>query len=61
MAALHDAFKAAMFTPRHLAELQRYDQDASYLDAASYRQELQHTWHKERQMLQRMKLLADSA
>lgn len=61
LAALHDAFKAAMFTPRHLAELQRYDQDASYLDAASYRQELLHTWHKERQMLQRMKLLAEAA
>lgn len=59
MAALHDAFRAALFTPRHLAELQRYDQDASYLDAAAYRQELQQTWQRERRLLQRMKLLAD--
>jgi tripartite-type tricarboxylate transporter receptor subunit TctC len=59
MTALHDAFKAAMFTPRHLAELQRYDQDAAYLDAASYRQSLLQTSQRERKLLQRMKLLAE--
>ena len=59
MTVLHDVFKAAMFTPRHLAELQRYDQEASYLDAAAYRQSLLHTWQRERKLLQRMKLLAD--
>jgi tripartite-type tricarboxylate transporter receptor subunit TctC len=61
MAALHDAFKAAMFTPRHLAELQRYDQDVSYLDPNGYRQVLLQTWQRERKLLQRMKLLADPA
>lgn len=61
MAVLHEAFKAAMFTPRHLAELQRYDQDASYLDTAAYRQALLQTWQRERKLLQRMKLLADPA
>ena len=59
IATLHDAFKAAMFTPRHLAELQRYDQDLSYLDAAGYRQVLLQTSQRERKLLQRMKLLAD--
>ena len=61
LAALHDAFKVAMFTPRHLAELQRYDQDVSYLDPAGYRQVLLQTWQRERKLLQRMKLLADPA
>jgi len=59
MAVLHDAFKAAMFTPRHLAELQRYDQDLSYLDPVGYRQALQQASQRERRLLQRMKLLAD--
>jgi tripartite-type tricarboxylate transporter receptor subunit TctC len=59
MAALHDAFKAAMFTPRHLSELQRYDQDAAYLDATAYRQSLLQTSQREKKLLQRMKLLAD--
>lgn len=59
LAVLHDVFKTAMFTPRHLAELQRYDQDASYLDAVSYRQNLLQTFQRERKLLQRMKLLAE--
>jgi len=61
MTQLHDAFRAAMFTPRHLAELQRYDQEPSYLDPAAYRQMLLQTWQRERKLLQRMKLLADPA
>lgn len=60
MAVLHDAFKAAMFTPRHLTELQRYDQDVSYLDPAAYRQVLLQTSQRERRLLQRMKLLAET-
>lgn len=60
LAVLHDVFKGAMFTPRHLAELQRYDQEASYLDAQAYRQLLLQTWQRERKLLQRMKLLADA-
>jgi tripartite-type tricarboxylate transporter receptor subunit TctC len=57
--ALHDAFRAAMFTPRHLAELQRYDQDAAYLDGSAYRQMLAQSSQRERKLLQRMKLLAE--
>ncbi len=56
---LHDAFKAAMFTSRHLSELQRYDQEASYLDSNAYRQMLLQSSQRERKLLQRMKLLAD--
>ncbi len=56
---LHDAFKAALFTPRHLNELQRYDQEANYLDGPSYRQMLVQISQRERKLLQRMKLLAE--
>jgi tripartite-type tricarboxylate transporter receptor subunit TctC len=59
LAQLHDAFKAAMFSPRHLSELQRYDQEASYLDSPSYRQMLLQISQRERKLLQRMKLLAE--
>ena len=58
-AQLHEAFKAAMFSPRHLSELQRYDQDASYLDSTAYRQMLVQSSLRERKLLQRMKLLAE--
>jgi tripartite-type tricarboxylate transporter receptor subunit TctC len=57
LTALHDTFKAAMFTHRHMAELQRYDQDVSYLDSQAYRQILLQTSQRERKLLQRMKLL----
>lgn len=56
---LHDAFRAAMFTPRHLNELQRYDQEAAYLDSQHYKQMLEQSSLRERQLLQRMKLLAE--
>lgn len=59
LSLLHDAFKAAMFSPRHLAELQRYDQDASYLDSKAYRQMLVQSTQHERKLLQRMKLLVE--
>jgi tripartite-type tricarboxylate transporter receptor subunit TctC len=58
LTALHDAFKHAMFTPRHLAELARYDQSPEYLDPAAYLAALRQTQASERRLLQRMKLLA---
>lgn len=58
---LHDAFKHAMFTPRHLAELARYDQDAAYLDPAAYQAALRDAQLHERRLLKRMKLLAAPA
>jgi tripartite-type tricarboxylate transporter receptor subunit TctC len=59
LSQLHDAFKTAMFSPRHLSELQRYDQEANYLDSQAYRQMLVHISQRERKLLQRMKLLAE--
>lgn len=59
--ALHDAFKHAMFTPRHLAELARYDQDPAYLGPAAYQAALRDAQAHERRLLQGMKLLAAPA
>lgn len=59
--ALHDAFRQAMFTPRHLAELARYDQLPDYLGRADYRMALLQVQAAERRLLQRMKLLAPPA
>ena len=58
---LHRAFKDAMFTPRHVAELDRYDQVADYLGPDAYRAALIKTLAQERTMLGRMKLLAPAA
>ena len=59
--ALHDAFRQAMFSPRHLAELARYDQLPDYLGRAEYRLALLQAQAAERRLLQRMKLLASPA
>lgn len=55
---LHDAFRQAMFTPRHRAALARYDQDINYLDTAAYQQAILDTVAREKLLLGRMKLLA---
>jgi tripartite-type tricarboxylate transporter receptor subunit TctC len=59
MGLLHDAFKAAMHTPRHLAELQRYDQDVAYLDTNAYKLALAQAAQHERKLLMRLGLLAE--
>ena len=56
---LHEVFRKAMFTPRHLAVLSRYDQEAAYLDPVAYRQAIEQTVQREKMLLRRMKLLAD--
>ncbi|MDD2728049.1 tripartite tricarboxylate transporter substrate binding protein [Malikia sp.] len=56
---LHQAFRQAMFTPRHLAELARYDQEPAYLGPADYRAALADAVLRERRMLERMRLLVD--
>jgi tripartite-type tricarboxylate transporter receptor subunit TctC len=58
---LHQAFKAAMHTQRHLEELARYDQHADYLGPEAYRAALAQTLARERAMLVRMKMLAPPA
>lgn len=56
--ALHDAFKAAMFDPAHMAELAKYDQELAYLNSADYARAMRETFEAERQAA---RLLAESS
>ena len=51
---LHDALKAAMFDPQHLAELARYDQEPAYLDTADYTRHVKEVSVRERLLLARL-------
>ena len=53
---LHDAFRAALFDPRHLGELAKYDMDAEYLDTAQYGRFVQEVSARERLLLARLGL-----
>jgi tripartite-type tricarboxylate transporter receptor subunit TctC len=53
---LHDAFKAALFDPRHLEELARYDMQPEYLDTADYGRFVQDVSARERVLLARLGL-----
>jgi tripartite-type tricarboxylate transporter receptor subunit TctC len=53
---LHDAFRLALFDPRHLQELARYDQSPDYLGTADYMREVQETSARERVLLTRLGL-----
>jgi len=50
---LHDAFRAAMQQPRHVAELAKYDQELEYLDTAQYEAYLRQAWETERRFAER--------
>jgi tripartite-type tricarboxylate transporter receptor subunit TctC len=50
---LHDAFKAALFDPMHLAELARYDQEAAYLGPADYGRSMREAFEAERRAVER--------
>ena len=58
VAALLTAFHQAVFRPRHMAELARYDQQVDYLDTAAYRQAVADTVERETRLLRRLNLLA---
>ena len=58
VAALHTAFHQAVFRPRHMAELARYDQQVEYLGTAAYRRAVQDTSEREARLLRRLNLLA---
>lgn len=58
ISTLHDAFKRAMFSPRHLLELDRFDQKTDYLNTADYQSMLVKSSQHERALLKRMGLLA---
>ena len=58
---LHKVFRQAMHTERHQQALARYDQSLSYLDTAAYRQSINQTVAREKQLLKRINLLAAPA
>jgi tripartite-type tricarboxylate transporter receptor subunit TctC len=53
---LHDAFKVALFDQRHIAELERYDQDVAYLDSADYGRSMREVYAVEKLTVQRLGL-----
>jgi tripartite-type tricarboxylate transporter receptor subunit TctC len=53
---LHDAFKAAMNDPAHLAELERYDQELAYLNAEDYGRAMREAYAQERKNVERLGL-----
>lgn len=53
---LHDAFKIAMFDPRHLSEIGKYDQVPEYLGTADYDRFLRENSERERAMVERLGL-----
>ena len=55
--ALHDAFKAAMFEPAHVAELAKYDQELNYLGPDDYARSLREAYAAEKRTVERLGLL----
>jgi tripartite-type tricarboxylate transporter receptor subunit TctC len=53
---LHDAFRAALFDPVHLAELARYDQEAVYLGPEDYGQAMREAYAAEKRTVERLGL-----
>lgn len=53
---LHDAFKAALFDPAHLAELERYDQEPAYLGPEDYGRAMREAFAAEKRTVARMGL-----
>jgi tripartite-type tricarboxylate transporter receptor subunit TctC len=58
IARLHKGFRQAVFSPRHREALTRFDQSIEYLNTADYSAAVLQTVEHERQLLQRMNLLA---
>ncbi|VTU28264.1 Argininosuccinate lyase [Variovorax sp. PBS-H4] len=53
---LHDAFRSALFDPRHIAELAKYDQEVAYLDSADYARSMCEVYAEEKRTVQRLGL-----
>ena len=53
---LHDAFKSALFDPRHIAELARYDQEVAYQDSAAYGRSMREAYAFEKRTVERLGL-----
>jgi len=53
---LHDAFRAAMNDPVHVAELERYDQELAYLGPEDYGRAMREAFATERRAVERLGL-----
>lgn len=53
---LHDAFKAALFDPQHVAELAKYDQQPDYLGPEDYGRAMRETFAAEKRNVERLGL-----
>lgn len=53
---LHDAFKAAMHDPAHVAELAKYDQELAYLGSEDYGRAMRAAFETERRTVERLGL-----
>jgi tripartite-type tricarboxylate transporter receptor subunit TctC len=53
---LHDAFKAALFDPAHVAELAKFDQEVAYLGSADYGRSMRESFAAERRAVERLGL-----
>lgn len=53
---LHDAFKSALFDPRHIAELAKNDQEVVYLDSADYGLSMREAYAAEKRTVERLGL-----
>jgi tripartite-type tricarboxylate transporter receptor subunit TctC len=53
---LHDAFKAAMYDPVHIAELAKYDQELFYLGPEDYGRSMRETYLAEKRVVERLGL-----
>jgi tripartite-type tricarboxylate transporter receptor subunit TctC len=53
---LHDAFKAAMFDPLHIAELAKYDQELVYLGSEDYGRAMREAFANERRIVEKLGL-----
>jgi tripartite-type tricarboxylate transporter receptor subunit TctC len=53
---LHDAFKAALFDPQHIAELAKYDQELVYLGSDDYGRAMRDTFAAERRVVEKLGL-----
>ena len=56
---LHDAFKAALDDPAHLAVLERYDMSVAYLNSADYAEAARRQYEEDGAMIRRLGLRLD--
>lgn len=53
---LHNAFKAGLFDPQHLAEMQKYDLEPAYLGPADYARACREAFAEEKRIVDRLGL-----